>query len=98
MFSTCFGSPFLPLHATEYAELLGKLIDEHGVDVYLVNTGWTGGEYGVGSRMELKYTRSMIRRAISGEIKNSEFIQDEIFGLNIPKHVAGVPSRNFISS
>lgn len=93
VFSTCFGSPFLPLHATEYAELLGKLIDEHGVDVYLVNTGWTGGEYGVGSRMELKYTRSMIRRAISGEIKNSEFIQDEIFGLNIPKHVAGVPSE-----
>lgn len=93
VFSTCFGSPFLPLHATVYANMLGALIDKHDSDVYLVNTGWTGGEYGVGSRMSLTHTRSMIRRAISGEIKNSEFTQDPIFGLYVPNSVAGVPKE-----
>ncbi|WP_414050475.1 phosphoenolpyruvate carboxykinase (ATP) [Macrococcus animalis] len=93
VFSTCFGSPFLPLHATVYANMLGDLIDKHGSDVYLVNTGWTGGEYGVGSRMSLTHTRSMIRRAISGEIKNSEFTQDPIFGLFVPNSVSGVPKE-----
>ncbi|TDL98679.1 phosphoenolpyruvate carboxykinase (ATP) [Macrococcus brunensis] len=93
VFSTCFGSPFLPLHATVYANMLGDLIDKHGVKVYLVNTGWTGGEYGVGSRMNLKYTRSMIRRAISGGLEDVEYVQDDIFGLNIPKSVPGVPSE-----
>nr|WP_198549577.1 phosphoenolpyruvate carboxykinase (ATP) [Macrococcus caseolyticus] len=93
VFSTCFGSPFLPLHATVYANMLGDLIDKHGAAVYLVNTGWTGGEYGVGSRMNLTHTRSMIRRAISGELKTVEYHQDEIFGLNIPKHVPGVPAE-----
>jgi phosphoenolpyruvate carboxykinase (ATP) len=90
-FSTCFGSPFLPLPATRYAEMLGKKIDEHNVKVFLVNTGWTGGEYGVGSRMKLAYTRAMVQAALEGELEHVETIKDEIFGLEIPLHVPGVP-------
>jgi phosphoenolpyruvate carboxykinase (ATP) len=92
-FSTCFGSPFLPLPATVYAEMLGKKIDEHRVQVFLVNTGWTGGEYGVGSRMKLSYTRSMVQAALEGELNNAETVKDEIFGLEIPMHVPGVPDE-----
>lgn len=92
-FSTCFGSPFLPLPATHYAEMLGEKIDQHGAKVYLVNTGWTGGEYGVGSRMKLAYTRAMIQAALEGELTNVETIQDDIFGLEIPLHVPGVPDE-----
>ncbi|QED49045.1 phosphoenolpyruvate carboxykinase (ATP) [Cytobacillus dafuensis] len=92
-FSTCFGSPFLPLPATEYAEMLGKKIDEHNAKVFLVNTGWTGGEYGVGNRMKLPYTRAMIQSALEGELNNVETVKDEIFGLNIPLHVPGVPDE-----
>ncbi|MGE6259425.1 phosphoenolpyruvate carboxykinase (ATP) [Heyndrickxia sporothermodurans] len=95
-FSTCFGSPFLPLPATVYAEMLGKKIDEHGVQVFLVNTGWTGGEYGVGSRMKLSYTRAMVQAAIEGELTNVETKQDDIFGLHIPMHVPGVPDEVLI--
>ncbi len=90
-FSTCFGSPFLPLPAIRYAEMLGKKIDEHNAQVYLVNTGWTGGEYGVGSRMKLSYTRSMVQAALEGELTHVETKTDEIFGLHIPHHVPGVP-------
>lgn len=92
-FSTCFGSPFLPLHATVYAEMLGKKIDEHGSQVFLVNTGWTGGVYGVGNRMDLKYTRSMVRAAIEGKLNDVETTQDPIFGLHIPVEIQGVPSE-----
>jgi len=92
-FSTCFGSPFLPLHATVYAEMLGKKIDEHGAQVFLVNTGWTGGEYGVGSRMKLSYTRTMVRAAIEGKLNEVETETDSVFGLSIPTHVEGVPSE-----
>jgi phosphoenolpyruvate carboxykinase (ATP) len=92
-FSTCFGSPFLPLPATVYAEMLGKKIDEHNSQVFLVNTGWTGGEYGVGSRMKLAYTRSMVQAALEGELNHVETTQDPIFGLNIPVHVTGVPDE-----
>ncbi|MBN8192074.1 phosphoenolpyruvate carboxykinase (ATP) [Bacillus sp. NTK074B] len=92
-FSTCFGSPFLPLPATRYAEMLGKKIDEHSAQVFLVNTGWTGGEYGVGNRMKLSYTRAMIQAALEGELTNVETATDEIFGLNIPIHVPGVPDE-----
>ena len=92
VFSTCFGSPFLPLPATVYADQLGKKIDEHGSQVFLVNTGWTGGEYGVGSRMKLAYTRTMVRAAINGELDNVETTQDGVFGLNIPVAIEGVPS------
>ncbi len=92
-FSTCFGSPFLPLPATRYAEMLGDKISEHDAQVYLVNTGWTGGEYGVGSRMKLSYTRAMIQAALEGELNHVETVKDEIFGLNIPLHVPGVPDE-----
>jgi len=90
-FSTCFGSPFLPLPATVYAEMLGEKIDEHNANVFLVNTGWTGGEYGVGSRMKLAYTRAMVQAALEGDLNNVETITDAIFGLEIPAHVPGVP-------
>ncbi|AOV07037.1 phosphoenolpyruvate carboxykinase (ATP) [Sporosarcina ureilytica] len=92
-FSTCFGSPFLPLHATVYAEMLGNKIDEHGAQVFLVNTGWTGGEYGVGSRMELKYTRAMVRAALAGKLDNVETETNEIFGLQMPTAIEGVPTE-----
>ncbi|MFC4321643.1 phosphoenolpyruvate carboxykinase (ATP) [Litchfieldia salsa] len=91
-FSTCFGAPFLPLPATTYADMLGGLIDQHHVQVYLVNTGWTGGEYGVGERVKLKYTRAMIQAAIEGDLLHTETIKaDNVFGLEIPLHVPGVP-------
>ncbi|MFJ7184554.1 phosphoenolpyruvate carboxykinase (ATP) [Lysinibacillus xylanilyticus] len=93
VFSTCFGSPFLPLPATVYAEMLGQKIDEHGAQVFLVNTGWTGGEYGTGSRMKLSYTRAMVRAAIDGKLTNVETIQDSVFGLNIPTSIEGVPTE-----
>lgn len=93
VFSTCFGSPFLPLPATRYAEMLGQKIDEYGSQVFLVNTGWTGGEYGVGSRMKLSYTRTMVRAAIDGKLNDVETTQDTVFGLNIPVAVEGVPTE-----
>lgn len=91
-FSTCFGAPFLPLNAKVYADLLGRLIDKHDVDVYLVNTGWTGGKYGEGNRIELRHTRKMVNDAISGKLKNTEFEEDHIFGLSIPITVEDVPT------
>lgn len=92
-FSTCFGSPFLPLPANRYAEMLGEKIDEHNAKVFLVNTGWTGGEYGVGERMKLAYTRAMVEAALEGELNNVDTVKDEIFGLEIPQHVTGVPDE-----
>lgn len=93
VFSTCFGSPFLPLPATVYAEMLGEKIDQHGSQVFLVNTGWTGGEYGTGSRMKLSYTRAMVRAAIDGKLNDVETTQDAVFGLNIPTAIEGVPTE-----
>lgn len=90
-FSTCFGAPFLPLQPTVYAELLGKKIEQHNAKVYLVNTGWTGGAYGTGSRMKLSYTRAMVTAAIEGSFGEVEFVKDPIFGLSIPTSVKGVP-------
>lgn len=92
-FSACFGAPFMPLHPTVYAELLANKIKQHGSAVWLVNTGWTGGEYGVGERMSLKYTRRMVNAALSGELDDVEFVEDPIFGLMIPTQVPGVPSE-----
>ena len=84
-FSACFGEAFLPLHPTVYAKLLGEKIDEHGVNVYLVNTGWTGGAYGVGKRMSIKNTRACINAILDGSIKNSEFDTTRTFRLKVPK-------------
>jgi len=92
-FSTCFGSPFLPLRPKVYAEMLGRRMQEHGSQCWLVNTGWFGGPYGVGSRMKLPYTRAMVNAAIEGALANVEFESDPAFGLTIPKSVPGVPSE-----
>jgi phosphoenolpyruvate carboxykinase (ATP) len=93
-FSACFGSPFLPLPPSVYAEMLGKKIEEHSATVFLINTGWTGGSYGNGGeRIKLSYTRAMVYAALKGELNNTETILDEIFGLEIPYHVPGVPEQ-----
>jgi len=91
VFSACFGAPFMPLHPGVYAKLLGEKIDQHGASVWLVNTGWTGGPYGVGSRMKLSYTRRMIEAALNGELDGVPMATDPFFGLSIPAHVDGVP-------
>jgi len=92
-FSACFGAPFMPLHPTRYAEMLSKKMQEAGVNVWLVNTGWTGGPYGTGSRMKLKYTREMISSALEGLLDQVEFEQHEIFGLHMPKECPNVPDE-----
>jgi phosphoenolpyruvate carboxykinase (ATP) len=92
-FSTCFGAPFLPLHPTVYAKLLGDKIEEHQVNVYLVNTGWSGGPYGVGKRMNLTFTRAIVTAALNGSIEQATFTADPIFGVLCPDFVEGVPSN-----
>lgn len=93
VFSACFGAPFLPLHPTKYAEMLGEKIEKDNVNVWLVNTGWSGGSYGKGNRMKLKYTREMITAALEGKLDEVEFSTHEIFGLNMPKSCPNVPSE-----
>jgi phosphoenolpyruvate carboxykinase (ATP) len=90
-FSACFGAPFLPLHPGVYAKMLGERIARHGVRVWLVNTGWTGGPYGVGSRMQISYTRAMLRAALSGGLDQTEFVKDPVFGFEVPARVSDVP-------
>lgn len=92
-FSTCFGSPFLPLPASTYARMLGELIEKHDADVYLVNTGWTGGPYGVGKRMSLPNTRAMVKAATSGLLRNIETRRHPIFNLDVPVSCPGVPDE-----
>lgn len=92
-FSACFGEPFMPLHPTVYAKLLGQKIDKHNVSVYLVNTGWSGGGYGVGQRMSIKATRACINAILDGSIKACEFENFELFNLTIPKALTGVESK-----
>jgi phosphoenolpyruvate carboxykinase (ATP) len=92
-FSACFGAPFLPLHPTAYAEMLGKKIDESGAQVWLINTGWSGGSYGVGSRMKLSFTRAMITAALEGKLNDVEFATHEVFGLAMPTACPEVPSE-----
>lgn len=92
-FSACFGEPFMPLHPTVYAKLLGEKIDKHNVNVYLVNTGWSGGAYGVGKRMSIKATRSCINAILDGSIKKCEFEKFEKFDLLIPKELDGVETK-----
>ncbi len=91
-FSTCFGAPFLPLHPGVYAKMLGERIDQHNAKVWLVNTGWTGGPYGQGSRMKLSLTRRLVTAALSGELDAAETYTDAIFGLEVPATVEGVPA------
>ena len=93
VFSTCFGAPFLPLRPKVYAELLGEKIDEHDPGVWLVNTGWTGGPYGVGKRMDLRHTRAMLRAALSGELDEAPTRTEPVFGLIVPTEVPDVPSE-----
>jgi phosphoenolpyruvate carboxykinase (ATP) len=90
-FSTCFASPFLPLRPKVYAELLGRRMREHSAQCWLVNTGWFGGPYGVGSRMKLAYTRAMVNAAIEGKLNDVTFETDPAFGLSTPVSVPGVP-------
>ncbi|MFY0543962.1 phosphoenolpyruvate carboxykinase (ATP) [Brevibacillus sp. H7] len=92
-FSTCFGSPFLPLHPVVYAEMLGKKIDEHNAEVYLVNTGWTGGPVGVGKRMKLAYTRAMVTAALNGDLEKVEYVTDATFGVQVPTSCPNVPAE-----
>ncbi len=93
VFSACFGSPFLPLHPARYAELLGKKMEEHDTNVWLINTGWTGGPYGVGKRISLKYTRAMISAALSGVLNNVGYRKHSIFGAEIPLTCPNVPNE-----
>jgi phosphoenolpyruvate carboxykinase (ATP) len=92
-FSRFFGQPFMPLNPEIYADMLGEKMKKHKTSVYLINTGWTGGPYGVGKRMKLSYTRKMVDAAIEGKLENVEYVYDELFHLNIPKNVPGVPSE-----
>ena len=92
-FSACFGAPFMPLHPTKYAEMLGEKMKEFSVDVWLINTGWSGGEYGVGNRISLKYTRAMITAALNNQLNNVEYITHKVFGLNMPTSCPNVPSE-----
>jgi len=92
-FSTCFAAPFLPLHPNRYAEMLRQKLDAHGSTVWLVNTGWTGGPFGKGSRMKLNYTRAMLRAALQGELEGIPFSADPIFGLQTPSSCPGVPAE-----
>jgi len=96
-FSACFGEAFLPLHPTDYAKLLGEKIDKHSVNVYLVNTGWTGGSYGVGKRMSIKDTRACINGILNGSVNDAEFEILPIFDLQIPKTLDGVANNNVLN-
>lgn len=90
-FSACFGAPFMPLHPTKYAEMLSKKMKDANVTVWLINTGWTGGPYGIGSRMKLKYTRAMITAALNGELDDVAYENHKVFGIAIPQSCPNVP-------
>ena len=92
-FSACFGAPFLPLHPTKYAEMLGEKMEKYKTKIWLVNTGWTGGPYGKGSRMKLPYTRAMITAALDGTLENVGYRKHSIFHVEIPATCPGVPSE-----
>ena len=91
-FSACFGEPFMPMHPGVYADLLSSKMAEHGSTAWLINTGWSGGSYGVGSRMKIKYTRAMLNAALDGDLDNVEYVVDDRFGFEVPKTCPGVPS------
>jgi phosphoenolpyruvate carboxykinase (ATP) len=91
-FSACFGQPFMLLHPYEYAKLLAERVERHGADCWLVNTGWSGGPYGVGKRMSIGHTRALIRAALSGKLKDAPTRRDEVFGFAVPTACEGVPA------
>ena len=92
-FSACFGKAFLPLHPAKYAELLGKKLNDHKVNVWLINTGWSGGSYGVGSRVKLSHTRAMITAAMNGELDMMKYETLPVFGLQFPISCPNVPAE-----
>jgi phosphoenolpyruvate carboxykinase (ATP) len=92
-FSACFGKAFMPLHPSVYAEMLGKKMQEAGVNVWLINTGWSGGSYGVGDRIKLRFTRAMISAALEGQLDKAEYSEHPIFGLNFPTSCPNVPDE-----
>ena len=91
-FSACFGEPFMPMHPGVYADLLSSKMAEHGATAWLINTGWSGGAYGVGSRMKIRHTRAMLNAALDGALDAVEFIQDERFGFEVPMECPDVPA------
>jgi phosphoenolpyruvate carboxykinase (ATP) len=92
-FSTCFGEPFLPLDPNVYAQMLGERIEKSGASVYLINTGWSGGAYGTGKRMSLKYTRAMVTAALDGLLDSVKYVKDPIFNVLVPTECPNVPSE-----
>jgi phosphoenolpyruvate carboxykinase (ATP) len=91
-FSACFGAAFLVWHPTKYAAMLGKLLSDHGSNVWLINTGWSGGAYGTGKRMKLAHTRAMVHAALAGDLDNAKTEIDPVFGLATPTEIKGVPA------
>ena len=92
-FSSCFGEPFMIMNPSVYAKLLGERIDKHKTEVFLINTGWSGGEYGIGSRMKLSYTRAMVKAALEGKLKEVQYTEHPIFKVGVPMSVPNVPSE-----
>ncbi|MDI6740987.1 MAG: phosphoenolpyruvate carboxykinase (ATP), partial [Candidatus Edwardsbacteria bacterium] len=91
-FSTCFGAPFMPLHPTKYAAMLAERLDSHKANCWLVNTGWSGGPVGTGSRMKIAITRALLTAALEGKLEKSKFTSDPIFNLLVPDGCEGVPA------
>ncbi len=92
-FSRFFGQPFMPSKPEVYAKMLGEKMEKHNVSVYLINTGWSGGAYGVGSRIDLPFTRAMVNAALNGDLNHVEYVKDELFHVNVPTSVPGVPTE-----
>ena len=92
-FSACFGAPFMPLHPAKYAEMLGKKMKEENVNVWMINTGWSGGPYGIGKRMKLSFTRAMITAALEGKLDKEQFETHPVFGVKMPVRCPGVPTQ-----
>ena len=91
-FSACFGAAFLPLHPSVYADLLAAKLERHGTQVYMINTGWTRGAYGVGERISLAHTRACVRAALSGGLADAECSKETVFGFAVPSSLEGVPA------
>ena len=92
-FSACFGAPFMVHHPYKYAELLRDKINRYGVNCWLVNTGWSGGPYGIGKRMSIHHTRTLLNSALEGKLLDAQYRTDPIFGFEVPMHCEGVPDK-----